>query len=262
MNDHAAARPPRGALALYAGSPLASACTCTALVERPFTQSRLHCRGSGRILEIGCGHGLFRRLRRMSERERTSWASISTRARSTTRRQRPPGPRPRGMRRLERQGGRIRRAPSRLRSPSPARCPPALGRGRQSSTCSTCWPAIGAAPTAAEAVAELAPGGWLVVKEMGTHPAGKCRWNTCRRPSPSACSESPRVIVRLRGPGRDGGLAPRSRPDNDRPASGPRPAAPSPPPVDDGRAFTETSCRRMASSDGRSPSPGLDVATT
>ena len=82
----------------------------------------------------------------------------------------------------------------------------------------------------AEAVRALAPGGRVVVKEMGTRPAWKVRWNTVQE---TAVGQGPAhhggLVVRLRRPGHDGGLADGARAGRRAAPAGRPPRAPAPP---------------------------------
>lgn len=153
----------RAALALYAGEPAAvRAHVHVRWWSAPFEPVAAALPKSGRILEIGCGHGLF-----------AAYAALSEPGRMVTG--------------VDIDAGKVRHAHAAARR-STARLTFAVDESG----------AVPAGPWAAvafvdmlyllpaadqrrlltDAAAALAPGGRLVIKEMGTHPHWKVRWNT------------------------------------------------------------------------------------
>lgn len=155
----------RAALALFAGAPPSvRAHVHVRWWTAPFEPVAAALPSSGRILEIGCGHGLFAAYAALSEPGRTVVG--------------------------------VDIDPEKIRHARAAAAGAAAG-GRLSFTVDASgavppgpWdavafvdmlyllPAVEQRRLLAEAVAALAPGGRLVIKEMGTRPRWKVRWNT------------------------------------------------------------------------------------
>lgn len=168
----------RAALALYAVAPLAVRVHVRVRWwSAPFEAVAAALPSSGRILEIGCGHGLFAVYAALSEPGRTvvgvdidadkigqAQAAARRSARSN------PGVRGAGQRGAD---GRMTFAVT-----ESGAVPPGPWEAIVVVDMLYLLPALEQRRLLTEAVAELAPGGTLVVKEMGTSPRWKVRWNT------------------------------------------------------------------------------------
>jgi SAM-dependent methyltransferase len=166
----------RAALELFATAPAAvRAHVHVRWWSAPFEPVAAALPPAGRILEIGCGHGLF-----------AAYAALGG-----------PGRRVVGVDLDADKIGHALAAAHRLAASGPE---PTLPAGRAEPRLTFALAASGAVPPGpwdaiaivdmlyllpeveqrrllTEAVGQLAPGGALVVKEMGTHPRWKVRWN-------------------------------------------------------------------------------------
>ncbi|WP_407341729.1 class I SAM-dependent methyltransferase [Pengzhenrongella phosphoraccumulans] len=153
----------RAALALYGGEPAAArAHVLVRWWSAPFEPVAAALPASGRILEIGCGHGLF-----------SAYAALSEPGRTVTG--------------TDIDAGKIRLAQAAARR-STARLTFAVDES--GAVPAGPWdavafvdmlyllPAVSQRRLLTDAAAVLAPGGSLIIKEMGTHPHWKVRWNT------------------------------------------------------------------------------------
>lgn len=169
----------RAALALYAGSPL----TVRAHVHvrwwsAPFAQVAAALPPSGRILEIGCGHGLFAAYAALSEPGRTL-VGVDIDADKITQAQAAASRASAGWPAEAHGAGQSRSGPRlTFEVAESGAVPPGPWDAVAIVDMLYLLPAIEQRRLLAEAVAELAPGGLLVVKEMGTGPRWKYRWNT------------------------------------------------------------------------------------
>lgn len=169
----------RAALALYSGSPLAVRVHVhVRWWSAPFTQVAAALPASGRILEIGCGHGLFAAYAALSEPGRTLVGvdidahKIQHARAAASRASTAWGAGTRGAGHL----GSDEHLTFAVAESGAV--PPGPWDAVAVVDMLYLLPAIEQRRLLTEAVAELAPGGRLVVKEMGTHPRWKCRWNT------------------------------------------------------------------------------------
>jgi SAM-dependent methyltransferase len=171
-------QPGRAALALYADSPLdVRAHVHVRWWSAPFTQVAAELPRSGRILEIGCGHGLFAAFAALSEPGRTVLgvdidADKIHHAQAATSRAGAAWP-------AEARGAGHTGSGEHLTFAvaSSGAVPPGPWDAVAIVDMLYLLPAIEQRRLLTEAVAELAPGGRLVVKELGTHPRWKFCWN-------------------------------------------------------------------------------------
>jgi SAM-dependent methyltransferase len=164
LRDRRPDAPGRAALALYRTAPV-SVRTHVAIRwwSAPFAAVSAALPRAGRIVEIGCGHGLFSAYAALEAPERTV-VGVDIDADKIGYAQTAAA----GMERLT-----FRVAPS-------GAVPDGPWDAAVFVDVLYLLPAAEQRRLITEAVAALAPGGVVVVKEMGTEPAWKVRWNTAQ----------------------------------------------------------------------------------
>ena len=153
----------RAALALYAAEPApVRAHVHVRWWSAPFEPVAAALPASGRILEIGCGHGLFAAYAALSEPGRTV-AGVDI-----------------DVSKIRHARAAARRSTARLSFAvdESGAVPPGPWDAVAFVDMLYLLPAAEQRRLLAEAARTLAPGGALVIKEMGTHPRWKVRWNT------------------------------------------------------------------------------------